>query len=92
MISLTRLYGRERQPWGLLTVLALALLMPAASYGQLLQGGIDGNITDSTQAAIVGAKVVVVNSATNVSRETITNEAGIPGNTGDSYALHITDG
>jgi hypothetical protein len=73
--------------------LALALLMPAASYGQLLQGGIDGNVTDSTQAAIIGAKVVVVNASTNVSRETITSESGsysLPTLQPGSYVLTVT--
>ncbi|HSG99294.1 MAG TPA: carboxypeptidase-like regulatory domain-containing protein, partial [candidate division Zixibacteria bacterium] len=35
-----------------------------------------GNVIDSTRAAIVGAKVTVVNNQTNLTRETVTNEAG----------------
>ena len=58
-----------------LAVACFSLLTPAAN-AQLLQGAIDGNVTDSTQAAIIGAKVSITNEATNATRETVTNEAG----------------
>ena len=55
-------------------------------------GSILGTITDTSGAVIVGAKVVVTNVSTNVSRETMTNGAGyyqvdnlIPG----EYALTV---
>ena len=63
---------------GLIVCLAVACfsLMTPAANAQLLQGAIDGNVTDSTQAAIIGAKVSITNEATNATRETVTNEAG----------------
>lgn len=44
--------------------------------GQLLQGSITGNVTDSSQAAVANAKVIATNQETNFSRETTTNGAG----------------
>jgi len=63
---------------GALVALALLLSLtfaPAAS-AQLLQGSIDGNVTDSSQAAIIGAEVTITNELTNAVRTTSTNEIG----------------
>jgi hypothetical protein len=43
---------------------------------QLLQGTINGNVTDSSQAAIAGATVTVTNTATTLTRDTTTNSLG----------------
>ncbi len=43
---------------------------------QLLQGSITGNVSDASQAAVVGAKVVATEQQTNFTRETTTNAAG----------------
>ena len=59
-----------------LGVLAIALLTMGPVAGQLLQGTIDGNVTDASQAAIAGAKVVAVNQETNFERDAATNAAG----------------
>lgn len=55
---------------------ALALAGTAPARDQLLQGTIDGNVTDPTQAAVVGAKVAVTSEQTNFTRDTLTNAAG----------------
>ena len=55
-------------------LLILAFTIPGA-WAQAT-GSILGTITDTSGAVIVGAKVVVTNVSTNVSRETLTNGAG----------------
>ena len=47
------------------------------TYAQLLQGTIQGNVTDTSQAAIAGAKVVAANQQTNATRDTVTNATGV---------------
>lgn len=54
----------------------MALLSIGQAPAQLLQGTIDGNVTDQSQAAVAGAKVTVSDEQTNASRETLTNSAG----------------
>src|SRR5258708_33451639 len=61
--------------WGLAMLLAAASLQRAR--GQLLQGTIDGNVTDASQAAVAGAKVVATDQATNLVRDTTTSSAGV---------------
>ncbi len=56
-------------------VLAALLLAPTAQ-AQLIQGGIDGLVTDTTDAAIVGAEVTITNEATGQVRDTTTGVAG----------------
>jgi hypothetical protein len=58
------------------SLIALLLLAPPSGSAQLLQGTIDGNVTDSSQASIVGATVTATNQETNFSRETVTNSEG----------------
>jgi hypothetical protein len=60
----------------LIAFLILGLLTAPQSRGQLLQGTIDGNVTDASQAAVVNAQVRATNQETNFSRETVTNNAG----------------
>src|SRR5438093_39387 len=60
---------------------ALALV-PAGTFSpitlaQVLYGTIVGNVKDASEAGVPGATVTVTNKDTNVSRETITNEAGV---------------
>jgi len=47
------------------------------AQAQLLQGSITGNVTDSSQAAVAGAKVVATEQTTNFTRDTTTNSAGV---------------
>jgi hypothetical protein len=54
---------------------SLILAVPGAG-AQLLQGTIDGNVMDSSQAAIADATVTARDRQTNFSRETKTNSVG----------------
>lgn len=58
-------------------VLAIACIVPDSGEAQVLYGTIVGNVNDASGAAVPGATVSVTNKDTNVSRETITNEAGV---------------
>ena len=51
-------------------------MAPEYARAQLLQGAIDGNVNDSSGAAVAGAKVVVTDRATGFLRETATSLAG----------------
>ena len=55
---------------------AFALLGQHCASAQLLQGTIDGNVTDPSQAAIAGATVTATNQDTGFARDTLTNSAG----------------
>src|SRR5260370_40994429 len=55
---------------------AIALLSLGEARAQLLQGTIDGNVSDPTHAAVAGAKVTATDEQTNAVRETVTNSTG----------------
>ena len=57
-------------PW-ILTV------APEKAKGQLLQGSITGNVTDTSNAAVGDARVAAREQKTNFIRETMTNAAGV---------------
>ena len=59
-----------------LAVLGALTVWVEPAQAQLLQGSITGNVTDATQAAVVGAKVVATEQTTNFTRDTITNGSG----------------
>ncbi len=59
-----------------LCVSALAVCSTSVSFAQLLQGTIDGNVTDPSQGAVAGATVTVTNEGTRLSRDTATNSQG----------------
>ncbi|MGB2714650.1 MAG: carboxypeptidase-like regulatory domain-containing protein, partial [Vicinamibacterales bacterium] len=61
---------------GLLT-LALAVGTPGLANAQGLSGQIGGSVIDSSKGAIPGAAVTVRNTATAVTRETVTDSAGL---------------
>jgi hypothetical protein len=67
---------RPSRPVLLALFLAVVSLVLLPAFGQLLQGTLDGYVTDPNQAAIVGATVTVTNQATNFSRESVTNSQG----------------
>jgi hypothetical protein len=74
--------SRNLPGWGSKTtsgclILVLAAMAPQPARGQLLQGTIDGNVTDSSQAALVAARVVVTEEGTGFQRETVTTSAGV---------------
>ena len=54
----------------------LAILLSPSSITQTFRGGIAGNVTDASGAAIAGAEVQAVNIATQLRRETITTSTG----------------
>jgi hypothetical protein len=56
-------------------VLAFALLQPLSA--QLDTGNITGRVTDPTGAAVLGAKVIVTQTETNIVTEATTNDQGI---------------
>jgi len=69
----------------------LVSVQPAQA--QLLQGSITGNVTDASQAAVAGAKVVATEQTTNFTRETTTNAAGVynlPTMPPGSYNITVT--
>ena len=57
-------------------LLLLALAVSSILLGQGDRGTVTGLITDASSAAVTGAKVTIVNNATNLSLETVTNETG----------------
>src|SRR4051794_38458134 len=58
-----------------LSLLALAFAS-LPGFGQTL-GEITGQVADSSGALISGATITVTNTATNASREAVSNEAGV---------------
>ena len=54
-----------------------ALLFPATAFPQASSSTVRGTVRDQVQAVIPTAKVTLVNTATNATRETLTNEAGL---------------
>ncbi len=58
-------------------IIPMALLCAAASsYGQAVYGSIVGSVTDSTAAAVSGAKVTITDTGRDVVTSTTTNESG----------------
>ncbi len=55
---------------------ALLLALSLAVFAQVSSGTITGTVRDATDAVIAGAKVKVTQTATTVSRETVTDERG----------------
>jgi hypothetical protein len=66
-------------PAGLLIVFSLILaasIGAGSGFAQSTGGRIRGTVTDPSGGAVVGAKVELINEATNVSREAVTNSTG----------------
>jgi hypothetical protein len=61
---------------GLLVVLGLLSLQTNFSYAQSYHGSLRGTLTDGSGKALADATLTLVNEQTNVSRVTVTNEAG----------------
>ncbi len=60
-----------------LNVTFLLLVVSLAVFAQTSRGTVSGVITDSTGAVITGASIVLTNTATSVSRSTVTNKDGV---------------
>ena len=54
----------------------LALLAPAPAHAQALQGSITGTVTDQGGSVVAGAAVNAIDSQTNYSRDTTSNDSG----------------
>jgi len=74
--SLIRRYYRATSGGLVWLVIVLSALAPQRGHGQLLQGTLSGNVTDQSQAIVVGAAVTAKNESTNISRSTVTNSQG----------------
>ena len=57
--------------------LACAFVAPSLIYAQTLQGVVEGNVTDSSGAAVPGAQVSITNEQTGQSRSGEANEIGL---------------
>jgi hypothetical protein len=64
---------RTRILYSLLLVLSLSL---ASAYGQTFRGGISGEVTDQSGAAIPNATVVATEDGTGTKHETVSSSAG----------------
>ena len=61
-----------------LSCLALALFLSgAAAVAQTITGSVRGTVTDPSGAAIPGARVVVTNTATGVTTQTVSDQSGL---------------
>ena len=60
----------------LVLVLASACIAPTAIHAQILQGSVEGNVTDASGAAVPGAQVTVTNEQTGLTRTGESNEVG----------------
>ena len=54
----------------------LALISALALNAQSITGALSGSVTDPSEAAIVGAKIRLLNPATGIERSATSNEAG----------------
>ena len=73
--------GRAKERFGLLfraplVACVLALTLVAVGHAQINVGSINGTVTDSSNAVVVGVAVSVVNNATGVAYSALTNETG----------------
>jgi hypothetical protein len=78
--------------WLWLAAMVVALVLPLASRAQDT-GYISGTVTDKSGAAVVGAEVVITNTAGSLTRTTTTNSDGayvVPGLAGAVYNIVVT--
>jgi hypothetical protein len=91
--GLTSAINKAPSALGLLfCAILIALCIPYSSYAQDT-GYISGTVIDKTGAAIIGADVVLTNTAGSLTRVTTTNGDGayvIPGLAGDTYNLSVS--
>jgi hypothetical protein len=77
----------------LFTIFIMLAAIPTALHAQAYYGAIVGNVSDSTGAAIEGAKVTVIANATNAKFTAVTSNLGtytIPQLAGGTYTVHVT--
>jgi len=63
--------------FALFFTLATVLCAPCALDAQVLYGSLTGNVTDTSGAAVPGAKVEVANTQTGIARQTTTDDRGV---------------
>src|SRR5882724_10453449 len=88
-----QLYRRGALCTAFLAVLGAFTVWVEPAHAQLLQGSITGNVTDASQAAVVGAKVVATEQTTNFTRDTTTNGSGaynLPTMPPGTYSITVT--
>ena len=88
-----QLYRRGVLCTAFLAVLGAFTVWVKPAHAQLLQGSITGNVTDASQAAVVGAKVVATEQTTNFTRDTTTNGSGaynLPTMPPGTYTITVT--
>ncbi len=68
-------YLRTKAVSGLATVIA-ALLFASAIFAQSGTSGVSGTVSDQTGAVVPGATVTLINTATGLSRSTISSDSG----------------
>ena len=72
-----KLHGSVVLAWALVAApVALVLVVPSTASAQAVTGTLLGNVTDSSGAAVPGATVTATEMQTNISRSTVSNEAG----------------
>ena len=74
--SLIRRHNRANSAAKVWLAIVLSTLALQHGHAQLLQGTMSGNVTDQSQAIVVGAAVTARNQSTNISRNTVTNGQG----------------
>jgi len=62
---------------GLGTLVLCACLLPAPGWAQETRATVAGTVTDDQGAVVPGVTVTVLNTDTNVSSESVTNQAGV---------------
>src|SRR5437879_6128600 len=68
--------GRARLIISRCVVLMLVCLSAISGQAQVLYGSLTGTVTDSSGAAVAGAKVEALNTGTGITRTATTNDAG----------------
>ena len=90
---LIRRYHRANSGAKLWLAIVLSTLALQRGHAQLLQGTMSGNVTDQSQAIVVGAAITAKNESTNISRSTVTNSQGeytFPSLDPGTYTLRVT--
>jgi len=85
--------GRQMILLCLWCIAVAAFVAPHRSYAQVLYGSLVGNVRDPSDAPVPGAVVIITNTQTNQSRQTVTNEAGgysFPTVASGQYNLKVT--
>jgi len=75
-----------------LAAVAIFVFLSIPVFPQASNSTVRGGVVDSQSAVIAGAKVTLINTATNVARESVANSAGLyafPGATPGPYHVKV---